>query len=244
MNALDGVILAALGLAFYYGYRRGFLTLVIGAGAYGLGFFVATGFYKVVAAGLDGWIGAVPWLRGYLVQRLALPMATAKVQPEMVAGLNLERIFHEGMLQGIALPLFFRQEMAKQLSTWTGAALASMTNLGEMVADYVAHSLWHVLVFGLLWLFVALSAKVAARLWMRWRGDGFLGMADRTLGALLIGGSAGVALMLLVTWFYGSPGTSPLRLESEPLRVGSLLFPYLMDMRQELVAWFGGFTFR
>lgn len=240
MNALDGFIAIIVGFAFYRGFRRGFLAALLGAGAWVLGLFLSSTVYKPLAQWLDQQLAAVAWLQNYFLQKFPLPMPAARVKVDVVPSLNLERV-----LKDVPLPQFYKDVMVRELGELTVPIPSSVNTLADMVANYLANSLWNALVFILLLGGLSLLAKIVAATWIRIRGEGLLGSADRLLGGILAAGATGVVLAMVLAWFYAGPAAgSPLRVETQPLAETSRLMPYVFEGNRWISERFTGYTFR
>ncbi|MBM7867793.1 hypothetical protein GTO89_14200 [Heliobacterium gestii] len=241
MNALDILIVSLIAFTFYRGYRRGLLASLLGVGAFFFVFPLATSLYKPLAELLDRQVGAVTALQGFFLQRFTPSLPAAQVRPDVAPSLNLERV-----LKDLPLPDFYKQEMARQLSDLNMVAPEGVRNLAELVANYVAHSVWNSIIFVLFFLVMALGVKMAVAGWIRLRGDGFIGRADKLLGGVLVSLTAWVVTAAVLSWFFAGPvaGASPLRVETQPLYETSRLMPYVNASNRWIGERFTGYTFR
>ncbi|MZP29618.1 hypothetical protein GTO91_07860 [Heliobacterium undosum] len=241
MNALDIIIVSLIAFTFYRGWRRGLLASLLGVGAFFFAFPLASSLFKPIADLLDQQFRVVAALQSFFLQRFAPSIPAAQVKPDVAPSLNLERV-----VKDLPLPDFYKQEMARQLSDLNMVVPEGVRNLAELVANYVAHSVWNSLVFLLIFLVFALVVKIAAAGWIRLRGDGWIGTADKLLGAVLVSLAAWVATAVVLSWFFGGPvaGASPLRVETQPLLETSRLMPYVFDSNRWIGERFTGYTFR
>ncbi|MBC9785475.1 CvpA family protein [Heliobacterium chlorum] len=241
MNALDGLILIIVGICFYRGYRRGLLAALLGAGAYIFSFFLATSMFKPLAVLLDQQLGAVARLQSFFFQKFMPALPAAQVKVDVMPSLNIERA-----LKDLPLPDFYKHEMAQQLSNVTVTIPTGVNTMGDMVANYLANSLWNTLVFVVTFAVFGLLVKLVVAAWIKFRGDGWLGQTDRLLGATLAAGTGWAAVVLVLAWFYGGTlvGASPLRVETQPLLDSSRLMPVIFTCNEWMVQHFSGYTFR
>lgn len=241
MNGLDYLAAAILGYGFLYGFRKGAFELIFGYGAYAVGVFTATTSYKLAAAWLDSQTGAVLWLQGKIIGQLKMPDAVYRIKVDMVPNMNVQRF-----IKDLPLPEYYKNAMIEKVSDLALSPPAGVFTFADLLANYVAASLWNMAVFAGLVLGIGVIGKQLAVLALRAvGGNPEASMAGRTFGGLLSLGIWGSLMVLALGWFFQDPPTSSLlRTECEPLKLGSSFMPHILWGYQILQEQLTYFTFR
>jgi len=192
LTVVDVSIIALLLGALAIGWARGLVQLLTGFAVFLLSMIVAGRYSLHVVEWLNRSWGAQEWLVALLERRVSVPPEAGRVP---ASAIPWERVLE--ILANLDLPMNYKQELAEQISKWSGAA--GNQTLAKYLFELIATALLNGIVFIVLALLLGWILTLIARLVSdQVKELPLVGALNRWLGAIAMLIQATILLSLLV----------------------------------------------